>query len=377
MRNKLKCTLCESDASERAPAFDLSCLNCCYCGTFYIDERIVDCPSMLDDQLRYDLLCAARERMIRNDGDLYILWDEIEDKCKAELRDDSNNSVRTLTSFPSTIQERASRLLSNLIAKTETFGQTFEFDATRDYPLAYARNANEFDAYVDLLDEQKFIKIVHGNNPYKILNAVTALGFEHEHTSGLSDLTVFISSTCYDLKDCRSELARYLESVGCIVLMSDDPLRFEVSSSVNSIQSCLANIETADVVVCLIDQRYGGTLPSPYEGKSATRVEVDFAKKEDRPIYFFIRKEAFTEFSFLKRDPSNVEIPSKWVEPVDIDNRVKWVEFVKENIRLPDEPHRSNWFDQFDSVVDLKRIVAKRLKDHKLLGRRSKTTPVS
>ena len=99
-----------------------------------------------------------------------------------------------------------------------------------------------------------------------------------------------------------------------------------------------------------------------YGQKSATHVEIDYAKKIDKPIYFFIRKEAFTEWSMLKKDPSR---KSTWVEPNKKEQRKRWIEFVSENIRLPHDQNTSNWFDQFETAVDLKLMIEKRLNAHR------------
>jgi hypothetical protein len=51
---------------------------------------------------------------------------------------------------------------------------------------------------------------------------------------------------------------------------------------------------------------------------------------------------------------------STW-EKYDSGAHKRWFQFVAENIRLPREPGKSNWFDQFESSVDLKRIIQRRV----------------
>lgn len=246
---------------------------------------------------------------------------------------------------------------------TKRFGQRLQVNGQRDHPLAYARDGGEFSAYLDFLAEQGLLKVHHVTNAGYCVT-VTALGFDNATSNReLLPMTVFISSTCYDLKDCRVEIGHHLESRGSIVLLSDDPLRFDITPTSDSIQSCLANVRSSDVVICLIDQRYGGALPDEtYGGKSATHVEIDYAKQIGKPVYFFIRKEAFTEWSALKKDTNR---KSAWVEPRNEKQRKCWVDFVNENICLPDDKNISNWFDQFETVVDLKLIVEKRLNAHR------------
>ena len=352
------CPLCQlsSPAQRRADGFVE--FTCNLCGNFCIDDRLVRAPTTLDHELWPNLLGAVRELQLRHPGTPHIYFDGT-----ARTPDGAGGTHAAVTSFPVTVHEHAYRLLSNLIASTKRFGDRLRLFSANAWPLAYARDHQEFSAYVSFLVEQGFVKC----NSVTIAGhdlVVTALGFDNTKSNReLLPLTVFISSTCYDLKDCRAEIGRHLESCGSIVLLSDDPLRFDITPTSDSIQSCLANVYSSDVVVCLIDQRYGGKLPDEtYQNKSATHVEIDYAKKIGKPIYFFIRKDAFTEWSILKKDPTR---KSKWVEPHSETQRESWVEFVTENIRLPDEQNLSNWFDQFETVVDLKLIVEKRLNAHR------------
>jgi hypothetical protein len=76
-----------------------------------------------------------------------------------------------------------------------------------------------------------------------------------------SPLSVFISSTCYDLADARASLRETLERCGWVVRVSDSPdSAFYVDPLDDSIESCLRNVEASDAVVCILDRRYGGKL---------------------------------------------------------------------------------------------------------------------
>lgn len=67
-------------------------------------------------------------------------------------------------------------------------------------------------------------------------------------------VSVFLSSTCYELADLRFELADALRRDGFVGKMSDDPnSAFYVDPLDDSIGSCLTNVEASNVVVCVID----------------------------------------------------------------------------------------------------------------------------
>jgi hypothetical protein len=175
---------------------------------------------------------------------------------------------------------------------------------------------------------------------------------------------IFISSTCYDLFDLRSELADYLKSNGFGVSLSDDPdSGFDVSPTVDSITSCLNNVGTCDAMVCLLDRRYGGVIPNgPYAGKSATHAEVLYARslKPVKPVFYFVRDRSAREATLLSSNPG---LKTQWIEPYEDAKRRLWCEFFNEMSRLPKNPNLSNWYDQFKDSTDLKLLVLKRLFD--------------
>lgn len=181
-----------------------------------------------------------------------------------------------------------------------------------------------------------------------------------------SKLRVFISSTCYDLLDLRAELRHYLEDNGFSVSLSEDAYSpFLVDPTADSIASCLNNVESSDVVVCIIDSRYGTPVRTKdvYD-KSATHAEVEKARERGRPIFFFMREQAWVDYQQLRENP---DYRSKWVEKgrgnEKNERQERWVEFVNEVAKLPTSGQHSNWCDTFRSVADLKPLVLKRLLD--------------
>ena len=137
--------------------------------------------------------------------------------------------------------------------------------------------------------------------------------------------------------------------------------RFDVGGIEDSIETCLQNVDQSDIVLCVLDRRYGGVIPAGrLEGKSATFAEVERAREQRKPMYFFIRDKAELDYRQLRR---NADYESQWVEPKNAENRRRWLELADIAFTLPTEGGHSNWRDQFASVVDLKTIALKRIVD--------------
>lgn len=174
-------------------------------------------------------------------------------------------------------------------------------------------------------------------------------------------VSVFISSTCYELTDLRSELSRFLEHHNFIVRTSDDyESKFEVDGRLDSISTCLLNVEACDVVVCVIDRRYGPpTGLSPYESVSATHAEIRHSEKNEKPIFTFVRDQSLLESEQVLR---NASFNTRWL---DSRYKAEISKFIDERKRLAEAAARgtSNWFDVFKNSFEIRPLVLKRLLD--------------
>ncbi len=348
---------CQSQATYQQ---DNTCrVECSLCGGCAIDSRLVRAPTTLSNW--NGALGAVRELRHRKVDLPLVTW------CPTTYQPlvwgiDFNDERQEIY-LPTSIREKSSRLLSALVHLSTHYRETIKLRTEVDYPLAYAKNSDEFLFFTDYLVDTNYVeRISHRDSKLAELR-VTPKGYEAHESSELNGgLVVFVSSTCFDLIDCRAELAKHLQSSRHTVLLSDDPYNFDIPQTGHSIDSCLHNVALADVVVCIIDGRVGPTLEKfGYEGKSATQVEVEQARLLGIPIRFFLRKQVFTEFGLLKRSMDIETSKTARVEPFSSKHRSRWLDFVRECIEPSQGTNANNWFDQFDSVVDLKLIVDKRL----------------
>lgn len=113
--------------------------------------------------------------------------------------------------------------------------------------------------------------------------------------------TVFISSTCYDLKQIRSDLKKVIENdLGFEVLLSEYS-SFPIDPSLGTVDNCLRVVqERADIFILIIGNRYGYQTDS---GKSVTNLEYLRAKEKGIPIYAFIDKKVIQGIPLWKDNP--------------------------------------------------------------------------
>ncbi len=324
-------------------------VKCELCIEAYLDERLARAPSTRADWP--DVLGAIRELHERfNANSIVPVAGEVYGK-------DPDLVDHSIQSIPKTISAKAMKLLQNLIAKSPNFGAKIKI-VDSSYPLAYAKNMDELYALIEYLMSLGYLEKFSHAEGYCV--KVKAPGYTAiESASILPKLRVFVSSTCYDLKDCRLEVREHLQGLGCLTRLSEVPEDFSVSPTVDSIQNCLLNIDDSDVVFCVIDQRYGPPLADgKHKGISATHAEIRYAIENKKPVYFFIRNEAFSDWTVLSKNP---DAKTQWVEKQNKDSRKQWFDFVKEYKTLQLDSNISNWFTTFDSVVDLKQIFTVRV----------------
>ncbi|HWC95719.1 MAG TPA: DUF4062 domain-containing protein, partial [Candidatus Sulfopaludibacter sp.] len=99
--------------------------------------------------------------------------------------------------------------------------------------------------------------------------------------------SIFVSSTCYDLRQVRADLHSYLENAGLDPVLSEFPC-FPVDPACPTVENCRKAVEhRADVLVLIIGGRYGST---DDQGRSISNLEYLAAKAKGIPIYVFVMR---------------------------------------------------------------------------------------
>jgi len=165
--------------------------------------------------------------------------------------------------------------------------------------------------------------------------------------------TVFISSTCDDLADLRAELSDQLVKDGFTVRLSEDTESgFRVDPGANAIESCLENVRQSDIVLFIFDRRYGNPI-SEYGGLSAVHLEFSEARKGGKGFLNFIRAGTVQEYNAW----------AKAGRPEDDSEKCKLFGLIRDVITLRKEQGHNNWYQEFKSSPDLRRLIMKRLQD--------------
>src|SRR6266536_3256695 len=96
--------------------------------------------------------------------------------------------------------------------------------------------------------------------------------------------TVMVSSTFYDLRQLRADLARFIaDELGYQALLSELP-SFPVDPDLDTIENCQARVrENVDVFVLVIGGRYGSI--DDKTSRSVTNLEFLAARQKGLPVY--------------------------------------------------------------------------------------------
>lgn len=175
-------------------------------------------------------------------------------------------------------------------------------------------------------------------------------------------MKIFISSTAYDLFDIRSFLVQKLENLGHTVLYNESPT-FPAKLNLHSHDQCLEAVKTADLVICLIDKRYGGnysgklfdlnseavqiklrdqTLFYKYKELSITWMELITADEAGIPIITFARYKTLDEKEVRRKNHHVIDFKPAYVEKIQVFDFLDWIT----------QRSLNNWIVSFYNFLD-------------------------
>lgn len=170
-------------------------------------------------------------------------------------------------------------------------------------------------------------------------------------------VSVFVSSTCYDLGQMRSDLRSFIEGLGYRAILSDVS-SFPVDPTRNNVDNCLVAIEEhASLFVLVVGGRYGSTMPS---GTSITNMEYNRALSMGIPRFVFVQKSVLHMMPIWRNnktaDFTGICDSPKLFEFVETlhDKSNQWV-FPFETANDIIEALKHQWAYLFDALLVIKR----------------------
>lgn len=188
-------------------------------------------------------------------------------------------------------------------------------------------------------------------------------------TSSEYHFPIFISSTDYNLKDLRAELAKFLSDLGYKPILSSAEGFPEYSPNYEPWESCLPVLDKCFMMVLIIDGHYGSNLDWPNykehfgEHKiSPTHGEYLFAHIMKKRMLVFIRKELMAHYQSYRQTMKNCEndkVKAKELLSQTLPKTVSFetldfIQTVKTNRPIP-------WINEFDDITFIKREIQKRM----------------
>jgi hypothetical protein len=118
----------------------------------------------------------------------------------------------------------------------------------------------------------------------------------------MSQPTIMVSSTFYDLRQVRDDLRRFIEDdLGYHALLSEYP-SFPIDPDESAIENCRRRVERdADILVLVVGGRYGSV--DKRSAQSVTSLEYSTAKLRGIPIYCFVDKQILTLLPVWQQNP--------------------------------------------------------------------------
>lgn len=160
-------------------------------------------------------------------------------------------------------------------------------------------------------------------------------------------LQVFVSSTCYDLRDLRASIKSWLENLGVHAILSEES-GFPRSGGQPPYVECLRVLENSQMVIGIIDRKYGTSFENwgkytQYKGISPTHAELRHALSLKKKILLYIHKDTINNYQLWRKNSEQniLNLPAGF--------EVGTLELVKE-LKLYDP---APWIEPFNDINDV------------------------
>lgn len=172
---------------------------------------------------------------------------------------------------------------------------------------------------------------------------------------------IFISSTFYDLKYIREDLANFVRSYGYEpILFEDGDIGYTPGKTLDS--SCYESMRNSDMVILIIGGEYGSAASGEKkdgfkEYMSVTRNEFRTAVESGIPIFVMIDKKVIAEYGVYEANYNSIEKENiKMTFPTTKNiNVFRFIKEIKGIVTLP--------IQEFERSSDIKGFISKQWAD--------------
>src|SRR5262245_46593008 len=160
-------------------------------------------------------------------------------------------------------------------------------------------------------------------------------------------LQVFVSSTCYNLRDLRAAIRAWLKQLGLTPLMSDEG-GFPHIDGMPPYATCLRALEECPLVIVVIDRRYGMSFqdwgPYPqFKGCSSTHAELRHELDSGKRVLVYVHVVVCNFYEAWRKNRQAFET----VFPQDFDKATLHIlHELKQRDPVP-------WMEHFSDVTEL------------------------
>ena len=189
------------------------------------------------------------------------------------------------------------------------------------------------------------------------------------NTSSEYTFPIFISSTDYNLKDLRAELARFLSELGYKPILSSAEGFPDNSPILEPWESCIPVLDKSFVMVLIIDGDYSNALKWPNFQEhfadrkiSPTHGEYVYAHKFKKRMLVFIRKSLMPHYQSYRQTMQhfgNDREQAKQALKITLPKNVSFetLEFINEVKTTRPIP----WINEFDDITSVKKEIQKKM----------------
>lgn len=153
----------------------------------------------------------------------------------------------------------------------------------------------------------------------------------------MNNINIFVSSTCYDLSQIRTDISEFIANAGHNPILSEFE-NFPISPQLNTIENCIKIVrENADILILIVGNRYGSIVEN---GKSITNNEFLVAKQKGIPVFCFIDKTILNALNFWKDNKDG-----NFSNIVDNIQIFEFIEYIRNNSKI--------WTFPFEKAQDI------------------------